>query len=198
MKVNWLMILPLAVTAGFFGIAGYQLMNTQNALQQGVDTQALPSARQGREAPDLALQPLGQTPLLTRDALAGNGLVMVNFFASWCPPCRAEHPVLTALAEAGVPLYGVNYRDRIDQALGFLDELGNPYDLIGRDEQARNGADWGVVAMPETFFIDDSGTVVLHFRGPVTERALRGQIRPALAAVGHNIPLLPGEAAQTN
>ena len=199
MKFNWLMVLPFALTAGFFGIAGYQLMNNQNALQQGVDTQALPSAQQGRIAPDLDLQPLGQSALLTRADLTGNGLVMVNFFASWCPPCRAEHPVLTALAAAGVPLYGVNYRDRIDQALGFLDELGNPYALIGRDEQARNGADWCVVAMPETFFIDDTGTVVLHFRGPVTERALRGQIRPALAAAGHDLPLLPGEAqSQTN
>lgn len=193
MRMNWLMVLPVVLTMGFFGVAGYQLMNNRDALQQGVDTQALPSTRQGQPAPDFTLQPLGQTPLLTRDALEGNGLVMVNFFASWCPPCRAEHPVLTALAEAGVPLYGVNYRDRIDQALGFLDELGNPYDAIGRDEQARNGADWGVVAMPETFFIDTTGTVVLHFRGPVTERAIRTQIRPALQAAGHDLPMLPGE-----
>jgi cytochrome c biogenesis protein CcmG/thiol:disulfide interchange protein DsbE len=198
MKINWLMVLPFALTAGFFGIAGYQLMTNQNALQQGVDTQALPSAQQGRTAPNLDLQPLGQSALLTRADLEGNGLIVVNFFASWCPPCRAEHPTLTALAEAGVPLYGVNYRDRIDQALGFLDELGNPYDLIGRDEQARNGADWGVVAMPETFFIDDSGTVVLHFRGPVTERSLQAQIRPALAAVGHSLPELQGSAAPSD
>ncbi|NKX44709.1 DsbE family thiol:disulfide interchange protein [Roseicyclus persicicus] len=198
MKINWLMVLPLALTAGFFGIAGWQLMNNQNALQQGVDTQALPSAQQGRPAPGLALEPMGDTPLLTRADLEGNGLVMVNFFASWCPPCRAEHPVLTALAEAGTPLYGVNYRDRIDQATGFLAELGNPYDRIGRDELARNGADWGVVAMPETFFIDGTGTVVLHFRGPVTERSLRTQIRPALAEAGHELPPLPGEAAGTN
>ena len=195
MRANWLMILPVALTMGFFGIAGYQLMNNQNALQDGVDTQALPSAQQGRAAPDLSLQPLGDTALLSRADLEGNGLVIVNFFASWCPPCRAEHPTLTALAEAGVPLYGVNYRDRTDQALGFLDELGNPYDAIGRDEQARNGADWGVVAMPETFFIDDTGTVVLHFRGPVTERAVRTQIRPALAELGHDLPLIAGEDA---
>lgn len=195
MRMNWLMALPVVLTMGFFGIAGYQLMNNQNALQQGVDTQSLPSAQQGRAAPGFALEPLGDTPLLTRDALEGNGLVMVNFFASWCPPCRAEHPVLTELAEAGVPLYGVNYRDRTDQALGFLDELGNPYDAIGRDELARNGADWGVVAMPETFFIDDTGTVVLHFRGPVTERSIRSQIRPALQAAGHDLPMLAGETA---
>ena len=195
MKVNWLMLVPLALTVGFFGVAGYQLRNNQNALQQGVDTQALPSAQQGRAAPDLSLAPLADTPLLRRGDLEGNGLVVVNFFASWCPPCRAEHPTLTALAEAGAPLFGVNYRDRVDQALGFLDELGNPYDRIGRDDAARNGADWGVVAMPETFFVDDTGTVVLHFRGPVTERALSNQIRPALAEAGHALPPLPGEAA---
>ena len=126
MRINWLMLLPLALTAGFFGIAGWQLMHNQDALQQGVDTQALPSAQQGRPAPGLALEPMGDTPLLTRADLEGNGLVVVNFFASWCPPCRAEHPVLTALAEAGAPLYGVNYRDRINQATGFLTELGNP------------------------------------------------------------------------
>lgn len=197
MKISILMVLPLALTVGFFGIAGYQLMNNQNAMNQGVDTQALPSAQEGRPAQPLDLQPLADTALLTRAALEGNGLVMVNFWASWCPPCRVEHPTLTALAEAGVPLYGVNYRDRVDQALSFLDELGNPYDLIGRDDQARNGRDWGVVAMPETFFVDDSGTVVLHFRGPVTQRSLEQQIRPALAESGHSLPDLAA-GAETN
>jgi cytochrome c biogenesis protein CcmG/thiol:disulfide interchange protein DsbE len=192
MKFNWLMILPLILFLGITGIWLWQLQNNQFAQQQGVDTQALPSAQQGRPAPDLNLEPLADNALLTRDMLEGNGLVAVNFFASWCPPCRAEHPVLTALAEAGMPLYGVNYNDRIDQALGFLDELGNPYDAIGRDDRAGNGIDWGVVAMPETFFIDDAGNVVLHFRGPVTRRSIENQIAPALAEAGHALPALSG------
>jgi cytochrome c biogenesis protein CcmG/thiol:disulfide interchange protein DsbE len=191
MRFNWLMVLPLILFLGVAGIWFWQLQNNQQALNQGVDTQALPSTREGRPAPPLALDPLGDTPLLTDGMLRGNGLLAVNFFASWCPPCRAEHPVLTALAEAGLPLYGVNYNDRVPQALAFLDELGNPYDAIGRDDRAGNGIDWGVVAMPETFFIDDDGTVVLHFRGPVTRRAIETQIAPALAEAGHALPDIP-------
>ena len=192
MRINLLMALPLVLTAGFFGIAGWQLAGNRDALGAGIDTTALRSAQQGAPAPTLDLVALGDTPLLTRAALeGGEGLVIVNFFASWCPPCRAEHPTLTALAEAGVPLYGVNYRDIEGQALSFLAELGNPYDLIGADPQARNGRDWGVVAMPETFFIDGDGVVVLHFRGPVVRRSLENQIRPALQAAGHSLPELP-------
>lgn len=199
MKLNWLMILPLALTTSFFGIAGWQLANNQFDQSTGVDTQSLRSAQQGHPAPALDLVALPGTPLLTRDALEGEDLVILNFFASWCPPCRAEHPTLTALAEAGVPLYGVNYRDRDVQALSFLEELGNPYDLIGTDPQARNGRDWGVVAMPETFFINAEGVIVLHFRGPIVRRSLENQVRPALARAGYSLPEIPElGAVETN
>ena len=191
MKINWLMVLPLALTTAFFGMAGWQLANNRDDLSAGVDGSSLPSVQEGQPAPPLELIELGETPLLTRAALEGEDLVIVNFFASWCPPCRAEHPTLTALAEAGVPLYGVNYRDRDAQALGFLDELGNPYDLIGADPSATNGRDWGVVAMPETFFINSEGVIVLHFRGPIVRRSLENQVRPALAEIGFELPQLP-------
>lgn len=191
MKINWLMVLPLVITGSFFAIAGWQLSNNQGALNNGVDTTALRSAQQGQPAPPLDLTELPGSPLLTREALEGQDLVILNFFASWCPPCRAEHPTLTDLAEAGVPLYGVNYRDIESQALSFLDELGNPYDLIGADVQARNGRDWGVVAMPETFFINSAGIVVLHFRGPIVRRSLDNQVRPLLEEAGYTLPDLP-------
>lgn len=150
------------------------------------------SALQGRAAPNLSLEPLADTPLLTRADLRGRGLVMVNFWASWCVPCRAEHPLLTALAEAGTPVYGVNYRDAPGDALAFLEELGNPFARLGADPEARNGTAWDVSALPETFFIDDDGTVVLHLRGPITRRTLEARIIPALEAAGVGAPPLPG------
>ncbi len=185
MKINWLMIVPLAIIVGLFGVFGYRLANNQDALQQGIDTTAIRSVQEGRPAPALNLTALDGTALLTRADLEGNGLVIVNYFASWCPPCRAEHPTLTALAQAGNQLFGVNYRDPARDALGFLNELGNPYARIGQDAEARNGRDWGVVAMPETFFINDDGIVVLHFRGPITQRSLENQVIPALAEAGY-------------
>jgi len=190
MKFNWLMVLPLVLTLGFFGVAAVQLMNNQDDQMQGVDTDSLPSTREGNPAPPLDLGPLAQFEELSDDDLRGNGLIILNFWASWCPPCRAEHPTLTALAEAGNPLYGINYRDQPAQALSFLSDLGNPYDRIGADPEARNGRDWGVVAMPETFFINDDGVVVLHFRGPIVQRSLRSQVIPALAEAGYEL-LLP-------
>ncbi len=199
MKINWLMVLPLALTTGFFGIAGWQLANNRDDLTAGVDTTALRSAQEGLPAPPLDLVALGDTPVLTREALEGEEIAIVNFFASWCPPCRAEHPTLTALAEAGVPLYGVNYRDRDPQALGFLEELGNPYDLIGADPSATNGRDWGVIAMPETFFVNAEGVVVLHFRGPIVRRSLENQVRPALEEAGYILPpIAPISDIETN
>ena len=189
MRFNWLMLIPVAVLGVVLGSAAMQLGRNVDARQSGVATDELPSTREGRTAPDLTLTPLGDLPLLRRSDLARGEPVIVNFFASWCPPCRTEHPVLTALAEAGTPLYGVNYRDPNDGGLRFLAELGNPYDRIGADEPARMGPEWGVIAMPETFFIDGEGTVVLHFRGPVTRRAVETRIAPALAEAGIALPL---------
>ena len=192
MKFNWLMVLPLVLTLGFFGVAAVQLTTTRDDRAQGVDTEALPSTREGHPAPPLDLRPLAQFEELSDDDLRGNGLIILNFWASWCPPCRAEHPTMTALAEAGNPLFGVNYRDQPAQALSFLSDMGNPYDRIGTDPEARNGREWGVVAMPETFFINDEGVVVLHFRGPIVQRSLRNQVIPALSEAGYEL-LLPEE-----
>lgn len=182
---------PLLIAAAFLGLAAGQLVENRGDLEAGVDTAALPSTLEGRAAPDLAVTQLGDLPLLERAMLDDDGLVALNFFASWCPPCRTEHPTLTALAEAGLPLYGVNFRDPPVNGLAFLQELGNPYRAIGADRQARLGPDWGVIAMPETYFIA-GGEVILHVRGPVVPRTLESRIRPALAEAGYTLPRLDG------
>jgi cytochrome c biogenesis protein CcmG, thiol:disulfide interchange protein DsbE len=194
MKINWLMVLPLVLSLALIGLAANRLINTPDAPTRGISTAALPATREGSLAPDLDLRPLDQIDLLSRDDLTGNGLVMVNFWASWCVPCRAEHPTLTALAEAGTPLYGINYLDQPEDALAFLTDLGNPYALIGADPDGSVGRNWGVSALPETFFINDDGVIVLHFRGPIVQRSLRNQVIPALAAAGYDLPVLAAAA----
>lgn len=148
---------------------------------QREDPDALPSAAAGNAAPAVAVEPLGEKPVFVAEALKAPGVKLVNFWASWCAPCRAEHPNLTALAAEGVPIYGVNYKDEPGNALGFLAELGDPYRAIGADASGRMGIDWGLYGVPETFVIDGAGRVVTRFAGPITERALAETIRPAMA-----------------
>ena len=149
---------------------------------QREDPDALPSARIGQEAPGMALTPLAAKPVFDDAALRAPGVKLVNYWASWCAPCRAEHPSLMALAEAGIPIYGVNYKDDPEKALAFLDELGDPYAGIGADESGRTALDWGLYGVPETYVIDSEGRVVLRFAGPITQRTLERQIRPAIEA----------------
>ncbi len=148
------------------------------------DPDALPSALAGSEAPGLALTPLGQMPLLEDAALRAPGVKLVNYWASWCAPCRVEHPNLEALAAEGVPIHGINYKDDPAKALDFLAELGNPYESLGADESGRTALDWGLYGVPETFVIDGEGRIVLRFAGPLTQRVIAEKIRPAIEAAG--------------
>lgn len=147
---------------------------------QRSDPDGLPSAFEGRAAPQLDLVALADLPPVEAAMLTAPGVKLVNFWASWCAPCRVEHPTLQALADEGVPIYGVNYKDDPGNAQDFLAELGNPYVGTSADPQGRTARDWGVYGVPETFVIDGDGKVVLRFAGPVTQRALAEKIRPAI------------------
>ncbi|MBM9594928.1 DsbE family thiol:disulfide interchange protein [Roseitranquillus sediminis] len=145
------------------------------------DPDALPSAREGQVAPAIALEPLGERPVFDYAVLQEPGVKLVNYWASWCAPCRAEHPNLELLASEGVPIYGINYKDDPENAEAFLEELGDPYTAIGADASGRTAIDWGLYGVPETYVIDGEGRIVLRFAGPITQRSLEGQIRPAIA-----------------
>ncbi|MCB2129709.1 MAG: DsbE family thiol:disulfide interchange protein [Rhodobacteraceae bacterium] len=144
------------------------------------DPDALPSTFEGRAAPAVAVIPLADLPIFDDGDLTDGGVKIVNFWASWCAPCRAEHPNLEKLAGEGVTIYGVNYKDKPAAALRFLEDLGNPFAAAGADESGRMGIDWGIYGVPETFVIDGKGKVILRFAGPITERSLQADIRPAL------------------
>jgi cytochrome c biogenesis protein CcmG/thiol:disulfide interchange protein DsbE len=116
-------------------------------------------------------------------ALTGEPTV-VNVFASWCIPCRDEHPLLEALkAETGVRLFGINHSDAPENAVAFLSELGNPYDAVGADRDRRVSIDWGVYGVPETFLVDAEGVIVYKHVGPLTPQAIENELLPAIAAL---------------
>ena len=140
----------------------------------------LPSTREGNPAPALEVTALGDKPPLTDEMLREGGVKLVNFWASWCAPCRVEHPRLVELAEDGVAIFGVNYKDDAQKGLAFLVELGDPYTAIGADTEGRVALEWGVYGVPETYVIDGDGTVVLRFAGPITTDAFESRILPAI------------------
>lgn len=113
------------------------------------------------------------------------GPVIVNVFASWCVPCRAEHTVLTNLVERdGARLFGINYKDKPEDAIKWLEELGNPYGRIGSDINGRAGIEWGISGVPETFIISESGTVLYRYVGPVVGKEAEQKFRTALIEAG--------------
>jgi len=109
-------------------------------------------------------------------------VTVVNVFASWCIPCRDEHPILAELkARSGVRMFGINQRDAPENARAFLAELGNPYDRVGADADNRVSIEWGVYGVPETFVVDAAGIVIFRHVGPISARSMTQQVLPAIA-----------------
>lgn len=164
-------ILPLVIAVSL-GVSAYFALKNKD--------DSLPSAREGGPAPQLSLTRLGDGEPFTQEQLVSGEVVLVNFWASWCAPCRVEHEQLKTLSAEGYKLYGVNFKDTPDQALGFLAELGNPFTALAADVNSRTAIDWGVAGVPETFIIDGNGQVVKRFAGPITVPILDSVIRPAI------------------
>ena len=148
--------------------------------------QELPSALIDKPLPAIALAPiegLAGVPGFATGDLHGK-VTILNVFASWCIPCRAEHPELTKLAKdaslKGVHLIGINYKDKPADALTYLDELGNPYERIGADRNGRAAIELGVYGVPETFLIDARGRIRLRYPAPMNPYDIDKVIKPAL------------------
>lgn len=151
------------------------------AIGLGLKPNEVPSALVGRPVPAFDLPALpGHARGLASADLRGEP-ALVNMFASWCIPCRAEHPVLMRLAEQeGITLYGINYKDKAEDALDWLRRYGNPYTAIGADTSGRAGIDWGISGVPETFVVDAEGVIRYQHIGPLTPRDVDTKILPLL------------------
>ncbi len=145
------------------------------------DPGKVPSPLIGKSVPEFSLPPVkGRTLGLSSADLRGE-VSIVNVFASWCVACREEHPLLMQLKQSGfVPIHGLNYKDRPDDAARWLDEMGDPYVRTGADLDGRVGIDWGVYGVPETFVIDREGRIVYKQIGPIIPEVLNEELRPLI------------------
>lgn len=168
----WLYAIPLLMFAALAAVFAKGLFSG--------DASKVPSALIGKPAPAVTLAPLeglqrDGRPVPTFDMadLAKGRATIVNVFASWCAPCRVEHPFLVAMAEAPavkqgkVALVGFNYKDEAENARRFLGALGNPYSAVGVDRAGRAAIDWGVYGVPETFLIGPDGRILEKHVGPL-------------------------------
>jgi cytochrome c biogenesis protein CcmG, thiol:disulfide interchange protein DsbE len=148
------------------------------------DPHLLPSALIDRPTPDFALPGLyAAAEGLSREDLAGR-VTLVNFFASWCAPCREEHSELMALSRRrGVTLQGVAYKDKPEDARRFLDGLGNPFRRVGVDRDGRTAIDFGVYGVPETYVVDASGHIRYRQVGPLTAEDIEDKILPLIGRI---------------
>ena len=170
-------LLPLAI---FLIIIGYFAV----ALLPGRDIHELPSAMIAKPAPQFDLAGLGADNTLALNKLKGHPFV-INFFASWCVPCRIEHPLLMRLSQQDhLPLYGISYKDEPADATHLLATFGDPYRQVGVDRDGRVGLDFGVYGVPETYVIDRTGTIRKRFVGPLTAETVNQQLLPLLKQLG--------------
>jgi cytochrome c biogenesis protein CcmG/thiol:disulfide interchange protein DsbE len=176
-----LRFLPLVLFAALAGLFLFRLF--------AGDASRLPSALIGKPAPNFdlpALQGLSDVPGFGTQELRKGHVSVVNIFASWCAPCRQEHPALMSLTrdeklkEKGVEFYGLSYKDETANALRFLREEGNPFQRIGVDPAGRTAIDFGVYGVPETFVVKGDGIIAYKFVGPLTPSSIATTLTPEI------------------
>lgn len=172
-RVSPLILLPPVIFAALAGLFAFGLYRA--------NPDELPSAFIGLPAPPLPAEGLEGRPVLTDADLRDGQVTIVNYWASWCPPCRAEHPVLMDLAAQGYRVAGVNFRDEAPKALQYLTANGDPFFASAFDPSGRTSIDWGVTAPPETFLIGPDGTVLFRYVGPLVGSDYEQRFLPELA-----------------
>lgn len=158
-------LLPLIALIGLGGLFYFYALKR--------DPQVQPQALVGKPMPDLVLPTLKEGQSVRLRAMAAEGPMLVNFFASWCAPCEIEHPVLMGTKGAGVRVVGVAYKDAPTNTEAFLTRLGNPFTTALVDRDGRAGVEFGVTGVPETYAVARDGTILAKHTGPLTEADAR-------------------------
>lgn len=157
---RWLYALPVVALVVVAGFGGWQMMRPSKGEFERIS----------RAAPEHVFPLMDGSGEISFAPPPGGQPVVVNLFASWCGPCEAEHKYLVALgAQHPGQVYGVLYKDKMDDGQAFLDRLGNPYTRIALDPDGRGGLDFGLTGVPETFVISAEGEIILHIGGPLDE-----------------------------
>lgn len=163
----------------FLPLVAFLALGVMFYSQLGKDVNAMPSALIGQKVPSFTLVSLESDELVTHDNLP-NGPYLLNFWGTWCPACHIEHPFLNILAQSGIAIIGIDYKDQKSLAQQWLQEKGNPYQQVLMDELGHFGLDMGVTGAPETFVIDSQGSVVYRHQGAINAQnwpIIRGYLR---------------------
>ena len=166
---------PLIIIVALFGLFFFMLRPDR-------DPNDIANVKLGKPAPLFSLPALSNpNQTITQDTLKAGRPTIVNFFASWCLPCRAEHENLVKLAnEHNMRLVGIAYKDAPQASAQFLQELGNPFDLVAIDQSGDIGIEFGITGVPESYLVDGDGRIRYHFRGPIIGPNLEDQVLPEI------------------
>lgn len=169
-------ILPLAFAAAAVALGGYALLRGKPVA---------PDAMIGAAPSPVALARLVDGKIQPASEFAPKGPVIVNFWASWCAPCKVEQPVVDGLSKSGLaPVLGVAYRDAPEDAVAYLKEAGDPYAEVRLDPDGQGGSSFGIKGVPETFVIGADGKVLARVSGALTPELIQNTIAPALKGAG--------------
>lgn len=166
----WLVLIPVIVFAALAALFWKGLSGEPSKIPSALINKPVPAFT-------LAAVPGLGVPGLASSDLTGGKVTVVNVWASWCAPCRVEHPLLTELAKRNdITLAGINYKDEPENAVRFLRTLGQPFAAVGMDRDGRAAVDWGVYGVPETFVVDGEGRIRYKHIGPLTPESLTGRL----------------------
>lgn len=167
-----MLFFPVLVFLALGGLLFFGLSNDPNHM---------PSAREGHHISDFRLPDLlNEGEMISNDDIKTGDYVLLNFWGTWCPSCRLEHPFLVTLRDRGVDVVGVDYKDEVTPALEWLTRLGNPYSKVIFDGQGTLGFDLGVTGAPETFLISPEGVILLRYQGPLDQNVWEKEFVPLM------------------